>query len=269
MRPRQISILIVSYNVCALLRRCLASLPPEADVVVVDNASADASATMVESEFAAVRLVRMPHNAGFSAAINAGAAVASGDAFLLLNPDTQLPEGALSKMACALAHSPDTAAVGFRQVDADGVFQLACGPEPTFCGELGRRFVQRRLDRGSQLTARLLDTLLAKRRRMAWVAGSSLLVWRAAFERIGGFDEGYFLFFEDIDFCLRLRAPAQGVYYDPAVTLLHHRGASAKTAKRKSELAYRQSQLRFWRTHRGAIWGRLMAAYIARKAKQA
>jgi hypothetical protein len=267
MRSRQTSILIVSYNVSALLERCLASLPSDADVIVVDNASSDDSAAMVEAKFKAARLVRMAHNAGFSAAINAGARIASGDRLLLLNPDTQLPPKALDMMAEALEKSPDTAAVGFRQVDAEGRFQLACGPEPTFVGELSRRFVQRRLDAASTLTARLLERLLAKRRRVAWVAGSSLLVWRADFERVGGFDARYFLFFEDIDFCLRLRGKNRFVYYDPSVTILHHRGASAQTSQRASQAAYRRSQILFWRTHRGRLWGRLIAAYVARQAK--
>lgn len=268
MGPVQISIIVVSYNVQALLQQCLASLPDSCDIIVVDNASVDGSAEMVRTHFAHVTLVELPTNMGFSAAINAGAQRARGDALLLLNPDTELAPGSLPRMAKALGASADTAAVGFRQVDADGRFQLAVGPEPNFVGELCRRFVQRRLDRGHQSMARLVDRVLSGRRRVAWVAGSSLLVWTVAFRRIGGFDARYFLFFEDIDFCLRLRSPTQQVYYDSSVTVLHHRGASAKTSHGRAEAAYRQSQVLFWRTHRSRMSAALMAGYVALRARR-
>lgn len=270
MRPCTISVLIVSYNVGALLRQCLTALQgePHADVIVIDNASCDDSAAIVATSFPWVRLVRMADNAGFAAAINTGAKLAVGNALLLLNPDTQLPPGALGSMAQALGCDAKAGAIGFRQVDADGTFQLACGPEPTFAGELARCFVQRRLDAGNRFVAQLTDRVLARRRPVAWVAGSSLLVWRQAFEQVGGFDSRYFLFFEDIDFCLRLRAQGYQIYYDPCVTLLHHRGASAKIAPKNAQRAYRRSQMRFWRTHRRGLWAPLIAMYAARRAPQ-
>src|SRR5690606_14285312 len=110
-----------------------------------------------------------------------------------LNPDTELGAGDLPRMVERLeAHG--AAAVGFRQVDADGFFQLAWGPGPSLVADLGRRLVQRRLDRGDARVARWVDGLARAPRPVPWVAGSSLLVRRAAFEEVGGFDEGFFLF---------------------------------------------------------------------------
>ena len=262
----QVSVLIVSYNVRSKLQRCLASLARAAgtalcDVVVVDNASPDDSAAMVAAEFPHVNLVAWPENRGFSAAVNAAAQRAEGGAFLLLNPDTELPEDGLPRMLASLQAQDQAAAVGFRQVDAEGRFQLAVGPKPTLLGELARRTVQRRLDSGSKLTGWALDRWLGAPRRVPWVAGSSLLVWRAAFEAAGGFDERFFLYFEDIDFCLRLAQQGGRVYYDPTVTLLHHRGVSAATVSVAAQRAYRRSQVLFWGLHRGPWLRLLMQGY--------
>ena len=263
----QVSVLIVSYNVRSKLQRCLTSLRRAAghvlrDIVVVDNASPDASASMVAANFPDVKLIAWANNRGFSAAVNAAAARAEGDAFLLLNPDTELPAGALPRMLAALQQHPQAAAVGFRQVDAAGRFQLAVGPQPSLWSELLRRTVQRRLDAGSALTGWALDRWLRSARPVPWVAGSSLLVGRTAFEEVGGFDERFFLYFEDIDFCLRLAQKGGLVYYDPSVTLLHHRGVSAATAQAAAARAYRQSQVRFWSLHSGPWQHLFMRGYV-------
>jgi GT2 family glycosyltransferase len=90
-----------------------------------------------------------------------------------------------------------------------------------------------------------------------------MLVRRQTFEEVGGFDEGYFMYFEDIDFCLRVRRSGGRVLYDPTITVTHRRGRSAATASELAERAYRESQLRFWRTHRGPWAHRLVRGYLA------
>ena len=263
----QVSVLIVSYNVRSKLQRCLASVQSAAgealrDVVVVDNASPDGSAAMVAAEFPQVKLLAWPDNRGFSAAVNAAAQRAEGQAFLLLNPDTELPVGALPRMLAALQAHPQAAAVGFRQVDAAGRFQLAVGPRPTLLGELLRRTVQRRLDAGSTLTGQALDRWVGAPRPVPWVAGSSLLVWRAAFEAVGGFDEALLPLLRGHRLLPAPGAQRGGrVYYDPTVTLLHHRGVSAATVSATAQRAYRQSQVLFWGLHRGPWLRFLMQGY--------
>jgi hypothetical protein len=259
----KLSILVVSYNVRELLRRCLESTR-EHEVVVVDNASSDGTVEMVRTSFPEVRLLAWDENRGFSAAINAAAREATGDVFLLLNPDAELPSGATRRMLSALAGRPDAAAMGFRQVDADGRFQLAMGPKPGLIVELLRKLVQDRLDRGDIVLGNLIDRF-AEAGPVGWVAGSSLLVHRRAFEQIGGFDERFFLYFEDIDFCVRLVQTAGKVYYDPYITIVHHRGQSARRHKAIAARAYRDSQLWFWEKHRGPWIRRLVHAYLFAK----
>ncbi len=256
----RLSVIIVNFNVVAALQRCLASLhaqPHLVDIVVVDNASSDGSRSQLHAlqgeqrpDGVAFKVVFLAENCGFSAAVNAGAAVATGDTLLLLNPDTELPPDAMARMGQSLDLSTDTWAVGFRQVDRDNFFQLAMGWQPSLPVEALRRTVQRRLNKGARWMAELMDLALRKRREVAWVAGSCLLVRRSAFARVGGFDERFFLYFEDIDFCLRLRRAGGKVVYDPAVTLLHHGGVSASKHAVRAKAAYRDSQVYFWDKHR-------------------
>ena len=259
----RISVVVVSYNVRAPLRRCLAALAGAYQVVVVDNASRDDSVAMVRRDFPGVQLIAQAHNGGFSQAVNRGAAVSDGDALLLLNPDAELAPGGLAALGAALQARPDAWALGARQLDADGNLQLTWGRRPSLVGELWRRTLQRRLDRGQHGVGRWLDWRMRRAQRVPWVAGSCLLVRRQAFARVGGFDERYFLYFEDIDFCLRLGRAGGAVYYDPSVSLLHHRGRSARTDRALAERAYRRSQLDFWAWHRGP-WLRGLVATALR-----
>jgi GT2 family glycosyltransferase len=153
-------------------------------------------------------------------------------------------------------------ALGVRQVDGSGFVQLACGPGPSVLAELGRKLVQRRLDQRDRWVAAGLERLLPRPRQVPWVAASCLLVRRDAFAAVEGFDEGFFLFFEDIDFCLRLREVGRRVWYDPTVTILHHRGASAAHRPGSSAQHYRRSQLRFWGKHRGPWTRAAVGAYL-------
>ena len=267
----KLSILIVSYNVGHLLRRCLTELAgsesgvaarPPFEVVVVDNASTDPEVLEVRESFPSVTWVQFSRNLGFSAAVNAGAAAATGEYYLLLNPDTELSCDKVSAMVDAFVGVPGASAMGYRQVDEFGEVQLSVGLEPGYFSELGRKFLQRRFDRGGRWARAVVERWLQVTRPVSWVAGSALMVRRNDFEQIGGFDEGFFLYFEDIDFCLRLARRVGPVYFEPAITLVHRRGQSAKTNSVQAEAAYRRSQLYFWGKHRGWIHQQVMKNYL-------
>ncbi len=259
------SVLVISYNVKDTLRTCLEALGREAEVIVVDNASPDGSAAMVRHEFPHAKLVPLEENQGFSAAVNAGARQATGDLLLVLNPDTALLPGTLERMAAAMQAEgrDDVWAMGFRQLDADGRFQLSFGPPPSLVLDFARRLVQLHLDAGGHWLGRLLAAATSRPLDMPWVSGAALLVRRQPFFEIGGFDERFFLYFEDIDFCLRLRQAGGRVLYEPSITVPHLRGKSAATAKALAARAYRESQLYFWEKHRGA-WARALVAHYLR-----
>ena len=257
-----LSIIIVNYNGEAHIERCLQSIEPGADVWVVDNASQDKSVEIIRSKFPAVQLIEAESNLGFSKAINLAVKKTSGEAILLLNPDTEMRPHTY-KMVIERCGQLHRKAFGFRQVDAQNHFQLSFGFRPNLMNEFLRRSVQRRLDRKNILLGAIIDRVFSRKTAVSWVAGSSLLVSRDAFEKIDGFDENFFLFFEDIDFCLRLAQSGIEIVYDPAITLLHHRGQSSQTNLENSKQAYRQSQRYFWKQHHG-VWAESMIGFYQR-----
>ncbi|MEL6545945.1 MAG: glycosyltransferase family 2 protein [Myxococcota bacterium] len=253
-----LSCIVVSYQVRDLLSECLLSLAEVDEVLVVDNGY-DGSAQMVRERFPEVRVFEQPHNPGFGAAVNLAASHATGDAFLLLNPDAAIRPGQVGEMKSRLVAKP--AAYGFRQVDERGEFQLAYGGAPSFGSELGRWAAQKAVDYRFGPGRAWVDSVTRHPKDVPWVAASCLLVSREAFEDVGGFDEDFFLYFEDIDFCLRLGERGHSVVYDPTLTVLHRRGQSAARSEGPSRRAYRRSQIRFWRKHRGPLYASFIELY--------
>ncbi|MEM6531515.1 MAG: glycosyltransferase family 2 protein [Myxococcota bacterium] len=260
MKPK-LSVIVVSFQSRTTLEPCLGSVVDADELILVDNASADGTVEWVREKFPEVEVIAFPENRGFSAAVNAGAARATGDALLLLNPDAALNPGQVAQMRGRLEEHASVAAFGFRQLDQSGFFQLAHGGRAKLLDELLRMLAQRALDARWASAAWAVDAAFSRPADVPWVAGSCLLVRREFFDRVNGFDEGFFLFFEDIDFCLRLADVGGRVRYDPTLTVLHHRGVSAAKVPTESERWYRESQRRFWRKHRGVFVETLVRGY--------
>ena len=251
-------IVICSYEVRAALARCLRSIERAARrsprqkvrVSVVDNASQDGSVAMLKRDFRAVQTLALSANLGFGAACNRAAARASEEFLLFLNPDTELPPDFFQLLSQSM-QLPHAAAVGLGLREGDGRWQLSVGPPPILVLDALRGRWQRALDRRDRSAQALLDRWVARGglRRVSWVSGAALLVRRPLFEAVGGFNEKYFLYFEDTDLCLRL-AKLGYIYFDPRVQLTHHRGLSAKGREAAVKQRYRASQARFWRS-----WG--------------
>jgi len=248
---------VVSWNAKPELRACLASLEAEREAlpleaIVVDNASEDGSAAMVREEFTWVRLVEPGRNTGFGAGCNRGLELARAPFALLLNPDAELRPGALGALVDVLESRPDVAVVGPRTLNPDGTPQLSWGPDLSPLAE----WRQRKLVRGIRARdPRVLAEVEARSRREAepdWVSGSCLLARADALAAVGRFDEGYFLYEEDVDLCRRLRAAGWKIAYHPGAIVVHGLGRSAARAPRRVRLDYQRSHLRYYRRHRGA-----------------
>lgn len=262
--PPTLSVVVVSYNVRSRLQRCLRSIGCGAhEILVVDNASVDGSAEMVQANFPRVRLLRSARNLGFGQAINRAVLEARASTLCFLNPDTQLISTANLEHMRASVDELQAALVGFRLVDSEGSWQLSVGPEASLAADWLRGMLQRRLDAGDARLAHRLDRALGTRPRVVpWVSGAAMVVRRSAFERVGGFDPRFFLYFEDIDLCLRLRRYVGPVYYDPRITVRHEGGASAATSPGPAAKAYRESQLLFWAKHQGRWASRSVGWYL-------
>jgi GT2 family glycosyltransferase len=252
-----LSIVIVSFNARADLERCLESLhaaPPAAahEIVVVDNGSTDGSGE-VARRWPAVRVIALGANVGFSKGNNAGIRATTGRAILLLNSDTVVPPGALDGLLAELDRDPSVAVVGPRLVDGGGRAELSFG---RMIGPLNE-FRQKRLTRNRAE----VDKLTTERQYPDWVSGACLLVRRADAEAVGGLDERFFMYTEDVDFCAAIRARGRRILFAPEVAVVHSRGRSAASAPAETRAAYRRSRVAFYDKHHPG-WAPLLRAYL-------
>ena len=254
-----ISAVLVNYNAGRELARALRSIADELagqswEAVVVDNASSDGSADVAIDFAPHVRLVRNHENVGFARGVNQGVAATSGSLVLLMNPDCRLGTGAVSILTRELASSTLHALAGPRILNPDGTVQGSARGDPDmFTGLFGRTTVLRRL---------LPDLAVAKRNVVSgdaggeggsvavdWLSGACLLARREALESVSGFDERYFLYWEDADLCRRLRGIGAQIRYVPAATATHRVGQSSRSVRASSIRAFHESAYLYYATH--------------------
>lgn len=231
----ELSVIIASWNTCAILRDCLTSVarhlaPIDHEVIVLDNASSDGSPDMVAAEFPAVRLVRNTENRGFGKANNQGMRLARGDWLLLLNSDTQLTDGSVAELYRGVRIEPGIAVAHCRLVYPDGRLQHSTYRFPSL-----RRAVIEDLGLYKILGARRAgDELLGgywehdEERDVDAVAGAFMLLPRAVFEETGGFDERLFMYGEDIEWCRRIHERGGRVRFYPQASIVHLGHASTE-----------------------------------------
>jgi hypothetical protein len=272
-----LDVVIVSYRCRELLRRCLDALrahPPDypMKVVVVDNASADGTVEMVGAEYPEVDLVGSPANLGFAAATNLGATRGSAPFLLALNPDTAVTDGALDTVLATIGSCPEVAVVGARLLREDGSLDHASKrsfPTPLsavghFSG-LGRRPGARgRLAayRAPEVEAGPVDA----------VNGAFMLMRRAPFEQLGGYDEGYWMYMEDLDLSYRLRQAGWLSWYEPAAAVTHVKGGTVGGRRSpRLEWHFHRGMYRFYRKHyaRDRSWAVNAAVYLGIAVKLA
>jgi GT2 family glycosyltransferase len=253
-----VAAVIVNYNAGDALTAAVQSLVADEavdwDVVVVDNASIDGSVDAVSLTFPSVRVIRNAANVGFGRGVNQGVAATTAPLVLLLNPDCVLRISATETLAAALDVAPDCAIVGPRILDLDGREQGSARGDPDmFTGLFGRTSMLRRLLPGSALARRnVVSEALPSgeaSRTVDWLSGACMLVRRSAFEAVGGFDERYFLYWEDADLCRRLRKARHQIRYVPAAEAVHQVGRSSDTAKAASIRAFHESAYLYYATH--------------------
>jgi GT2 family glycosyltransferase len=265
--PR-LGIVVVSYNTCDLLRRCLqstteVSLP--VDVVVVDNASTDGSPEMVRREFPGIRLLANQQNRGFAAATNQGLeAVRNTSEFaLLLNPDAWLHPGAAEEMARFLVAHPRVGAVGARLLYPDGRHQEGAWRFPTLLMAIFDLFpptgpLLGRLQ-GSFLNGRYQEERADAPFPIDHPLGAAMMIRRETLAEVGLFDEEYWMYAEEVDWCRRCRQAGWAIWQVPSARVVHVGGASSSQFRGRSFVALHRSRLRFvrkWGDARHARWYR-------------
>lgn len=261
-----VDVVIVSYNSRDRLRACVEPLlaAPSTNVIVVDNASPDASLEAVRD--LPLTAIQLPHNGGFAHGVNAGWRAGSSPYVLLLNPDARIDGSSIEALVLALEQDPGLGAAAPRIVDEDGSLDYSQRRFPRLRSTYARAFFLHRLFPSAPWTDELVrdEEAYARRGSPDWVSGACVLLRRKALEELDGLDEGFFMYGEDIDLCRRLRAAGYELLYEPAALVHHEGGASAPRAHLLPVLA--ASRIRYAAKHRsraGALLERIGVALEA------
>jgi GT2 family glycosyltransferase len=264
-----VSVVIVSFNTRDILRSCLGSLEQAAggrdiEIIVVDNASRDGSADMVAAEFPAVTLVRSPLNLGFAAGNNVALGQARGRYLILLNPDTLLDRSALDRAIAHMDAEPTVGLGGGRLLNRDGSDEPAARQFPSVFNDflalsgLAARFPRSRLfgrfDRTWAPVAQAAD--------VDWVPGAFAIVRREVLGQVGHFDERFFLYYEEVDLCRRIKDAGWRIRYWPDIVVHHWGGESSKTLSDQA-ISRSGSQLVLWRMRSALLYYRKQHGRLA------
>lgn len=262
MKGLDLSILIVTYNSSGLIGALLDRLAQEieglsAEVIIVDNASQDNTAALVSQQYPWVRLIASKKNLGFAAGNNLASRMAGGRHLLLLNPDAIPDAGALRLAVSMLDQHADVGLAGGQLRGADGQHQPSARMFPTLRDEfftlsgLAARFPRNaffaRLDR--RWADAEQDALVD------WIPGAFVFIPARVFASLGGFDERFFMYYEEVDLCQRIQQAGLKTYYWPTLKAMHIGGESAKTVK-SARISKSGSQLESWRMRSGLLYYR-------------
>ncbi len=252
-----LSVLVVNYNAGPLLERCLSSLEKHLqeiphEICVVDNASVDGSPEQVRSQFPRVRLIANDTNRGFAAALNQGLRDTAGRYILWLNPDTELLDNGFQELLRHLDRNPKTGILGPYLADSNGRRQLSCRSFPSYRTALfNRHSLLTRWLPGNRFSRQYLhsDWDAFTIRQVDWVSGACLLHRREVSDQIGGLDEQFFLYCEDVDFCLRAKQKGWSVQYHPGARVLHRIAGSSRQTPYRSIAQRHRSLWRYYTKH--------------------
>jgi GT2 family glycosyltransferase len=262
-----LSVIIVSWNTKEYLLRCLKSVFQSRrsrswEVIVVDNGSQDGSAKEAKRHFPEIHLIANEKNLGFAKATNQGIRRASGRCLLLLNPDTEVREGAIERLVSFMGDVPDVGIAGAQLLNGDGSRQNSIANFPSLATELLNKSLLRRL---------FPEKFPGKERDYSGpievdsVIGACLIVRREAMKQVGILDEGYFLFLEETDWCYRMKKAGWKVYHVPQAEVVHFQGRGAEAKKREAKVEYYHSRYRFFQKNRGKLqWFLLLIGVMAK-----
>ena len=260
--PR-LSVVLVNYRqwdkteeLVRHLQRSTALKHGDAEVVIVDNHSPSHPLVKRLRRMPKVSLRRWSSNRGFARAVNEGCRLSQGDWFLLLNPDTTPSEGFLDGVIALIERlEPNAGIVGFHLRNSDGTRQRSAGPFPTLASTIARLALPR--------SRRKYQTLRTHERcRVAWVTGCCMLVRRDCLRDLGGLDEDFFLYYEDVDLCRRAQERGWSVWYEPNLTVVHHHPLHQRSVPAALRLVTRHSLMMYAAKHWPAWQFRLLTRIV-------
>ncbi|UCE39990.1 MAG: glycosyltransferase family 2 protein [Candidatus Aminicenantes bacterium] len=246
---KDLTIIIVNHNTKDHLIQTLDSLVDKIkgikhEIVVVDNASTDGSVFAVKHKYPSVEMLPLDHNVGFAKANNEGIKYASGQYLLILNSDTEVPEGSVEKLIDIIKSHPGRGIVAPLIFNPDGSLQLSWGKDLHLHTEMFLKFFAERWHRWQyrRNKGRI-------RRNVDWVSGACFLIKHSLYRQIGGFDERFFLYVEDADLGKRVRQLGHKIHLTSQARIIHHMGQSVAGISGKALLEAKKSQLYYYGKH--------------------
>jgi len=268
MSEYQLSIVIVSWNVQALLRNCLRSIEQTqgdltVEVIVVDSASTDGSPEMVAAEFPQVTLITATENVGFPRGNNMGIAKAHGRYILLLNPDTVLHGDALFQMVNYLENHPDVGVVGAQLLNVDGSVQSSRRRFPTLTTAFFEStWLQSSAPQHILTRYYALDIPDDQTADVDWVMGACLMTRSDIAQAVGGMDEGYFMYSEELDWCRRIKMAGWRIVYFPQAQVTHLQGKSSEQVVAQRHIYFNRAKLRYFRKYHGRLPAAILRLFL-------
>lgn len=266
----KLSIVIVSWNTKNILAQCLNSLVPvvrrlnqdktSLEVIVVDNGSTDGTISLLKESYEWVNLVDTGENLGFPGGNNRGFRESNGEYLLLLNPDTIIHGTVIEDLIEFLDQNPKAGAVGSMLLNLDGTLQESCYPRPTLGRELWRLF---HLDRFKSIGIYDIESWdKSIPREVDVLMGACILARKLIIEQIGGMDEEYFMYSEEVDLCYRIQKEGWKIYYFPMSKITHLGGQSTKQVKTEMFLRLYESKLLYFSKNHGRIAAKLYKSVL-------
>lgn len=220
--------------------------------MVADNSASFLSVKGITSRYPHCSLIEMPYNAGFSAANNRAVKDATEQYLFFLNPDTEIQDGTIENLVARIDSDPEIGAVGPMNIGPDGEVQFSCRTFPGYSTILAHRYsLLTRLFPNNRFSSGYLQTTRdhSQAAEVDWVSGAALLMRRSDFERLGGFDEAFFLYSEDVDLCYRLHHMGRRIYYEPAARIQHSIGGSSRRHRFRALWERHRSMYTFYKKH--------------------
>jgi hypothetical protein len=250
-----VSIITVYYNGPEEIKNLAASMkkhlkPDQYEWIVVDNNSSTNLSSKLDCIY-----IRQDGNAGFGAACNVGAKHAKADALFFVNPDCQFIEDCLTPLLAALQK---TVIAGPQVLYPDGSLQLSFGPFLSIMNEFRQQSLQQ-AEKTEDVQSWIREH---SPRNPDYVSGCAMMIRKSEFQQLGGFDERFFLYHEDVDLCKRAKEHGYETTYLPGVLIQHHKGTSALLESKRVNQEYRKSQLYYYQKHHGALQNLLLKTYL-------
>lgn len=263
-----LSVVIVSRNVCDYLRECLSSVRSSArntaiECIVVDAASTDNTPGMIRSEFPDVALIEPGSNVGFSKGNNIGMSASRGRYIFLLNPDTRILGQSIDLLCAHLEQHPDVGVVGPQLLEADGSVQSSRRRFPNlWTGIFESTWLQPWAPPAVLRRFYMQDYSDRDMVQVDWLHGAALVVRREVFEQVGGFDEGFFMYSEELDWQKRIKEAGWKIVYYPEAQVIHFGGKSSDKAIASRHIHFQTSKVRYFRKHHGPVAGLFIRLFL-------